>query len=203
MTSTKRLIPCLLAIAGACAAAGAHAQTTGRMAGADGQSFIPGTSEGYVGLSVGRSKYDLSSGTGGYSYDDSDTGLKLYTGAYFHPNFGVELGYLNMGKVGRAGGETKAQGINLSLVGRAPVSDQFDVFGKVGTTYGRTRTSTALGSGIQGGKDDGFGLSYGLGVRWAFNPQWAAVLEWESHKFHFADGNEQIKLTTVGVQYRY
>lgn len=203
MTSTKRLMtPCLIAIAAACAAFGAQAQTSARTAD-QGNSFIPYTSNGYVGINVGRSKYDISSGTNLYNFDDSDTGAKIYTGAYFHPNFGAEVGYVNFGKANRGGGDTKAQGLNLSLVGRAPVSEQFDLFGKVGTTYGRTRTSTAIGSGINGGKNDGWGLAYGVGARWAFSPQWAAVLEWESHKLHFSDGNDRVKLTTIGVQYRY
>ncbi len=94
------------------------------------------------------------------------------------PQLGVELGYLNAGKARRLGGDTEAHGFNLSLVGRAPVNEQFDLFGKVGTTYGRTRTSGASGLGVQTGKEDGFGMSYGVGARWAFTPQWAAVIEW-------------------------
>ena len=41
----------------------------------------------------------------------------------------------------------------LSLVGRATRErKQFDLFGKVGTTYGRTRTSGASGLGVQTGR---------------------------------------------------
>ena len=108
-----------------------------------------------------------------------------------------------MGSADRIGGRTKAQGVNLSLIGRAPLSEQFDVFGKVGTTYGRTRTNGFQGFDVATGKDDGFGLSYGLGVRWNFTPQWSAVLEWERHRFHFADGRNDVDLTSVGVQYRF
>ena len=65
------------------------------------------------------------------------------------------------------------------------------------------RTSGASGLGVQTGKEDGFGLSYGLGARWAFTPQWAAVIEWENHKLKFADGKQDVKMTTVGLQYRF
>ena len=183
-------------------ASGANAGTpaSGR---SDRMSVLPYTQDGYLGISAGRSQYDLRSGPAGTAYDDSGNAFKVYTGGFFHPNLGVELGYINAGKARRLGGDTKAQGVNLSLVGRAPLGEQFDLFGKVGTTYGRTQTDGSSNLGVRTGKEDGFGLSYGIGARWAFAPQWAAVLEWESHKFKFSDGDEAVKMTTVGLQYRF
>ncbi len=202
MKTTFRLLPCMLALA--CGATVATAQTSGRSSTmTERSSFIPYTQQGYVGLNVGQSKYSLNSGAGGFGFDDTGTAAKLYAGGYFNPNFGLEFGYLNFGNADRLGGTTKAQGLNLSLVGRVPLNEQFDFFGKVGTTYARTRTNGLPGLGVQTGKDNGFGVSYGLGVRWAFNPQWAAVLEWERHRLHFADGKSNANMTTLGVQYRY
>ena len=151
MKPTIRLLPVALALA--CCATVASAQTSTR---ATNTSAIPFTQQGYVGLNMGQSKYSLNSGTGGFGVDDSGTAAKLYAGGYFHPNVGLEFGYLNFGNAERLGGKTKAQGLNLSL-----------------------------------------------GVRWAFNPQWAAVLEWERHRLHFADGKSNTNMTTLGVQYRY
>lgn len=204
MIPSFRLLPVALAVA--CAAVSAQAQTSNSSnapARADRSSIVPYTQDGYVGISGGRSKYDLNTGPAGLGSDTSGSPLKLTTGGFFHPNMGVEFGYLNAGKAHRLGGDTKAHGFNLSLVGRAPLSEQFDVFGKVGTTYGRTRTSGVMGTGVQTGKEDGFGLSYGVGARWAFTPQWAAVVEWENHRFKFSDGDADVKLTTVGLQYRF
>ena len=206
MISSARLLPVALVIA--CAAISAQAQTTynnASTANTQRSSIIPYTHDGYIGLSGGRSKYDLNNGPSGLGFgsDNSDSAYKLSAGGYFHPNFGVELGYLNAGKAQRLGGDTKAQGFNLSLVGRAPLSEQFDLTGKVGTTYGRTQTTGFSVAGVRTGKEDGFGLSYGVGARWAFNPQWAAVVEWENHRFKFADGDSDVKLTTVGLQYRF
>ena len=202
MPSSFRLIPWL--VAAACAATGVQAQTSSASP-KQRDSFIPYTQQGYFGLSGGRANYDLNAGPPGtgLGFDDSDSAWKLSTGGYFHPNAGVELSYLNAGKAHRLGGTTKAEGVNLSLIGRAPLNEQFDLFGKVGTTYGRTRTSGFSGLGVNTGKDSGFGLSYGVGARWNFNQQWAAVVEWERHKFHFADDNAGVKMTTLGVQYKY
>ena len=200
VTPSLRTLPCLIALA--CAAGAVQAQNQAASPMSE-RSFVPGTQAGYVGISAGQSKYDLRSGTGGFGFDDSDTAFKIYTGGYFNPYFGLEAGYLHMGSADRIGGSTKAQGLNLSLIGRAPLGEQFDVFGKLGTTYGRTRTSGYSGVGVATGKDSGFGLSYGLGVRWAFTPQWAAVLEWERHRFHFADGKSDVDMTSLGLQYRF
>ncbi len=169
-------------------------------------SQTPGIYGGYVGLGGGISKYDLRSGGGGFNFDDSDTAIKLYMGAYFHPNFGLELGYLDLGKARRIGGNTSARGLNLSLVGRLPLAPQLDLLGKVGSLYGRTNThgyGGYGGYGVQLGKASGFGLSYGAGLRWAFTPQWSAVLEWERQRLHFADRNSDVDTTTLGLQYRY
>src|SRR5689334_10015694 len=64
-----------------------------------GQSWIPYTSYGYVGGSVGRTNYDLAGCVPGFSCDDKATGLKLYTGGRFSRHFGVELGYVYLGEV--------------------------------------------------------------------------------------------------------
>lgn len=201
MTTIFRIVPVALALA--CCATLASAQTPDRTAMGERSSFIPYTQQGYIGLSGGQSKYDLNTGPIGWDSDDSGSAAKVYAGGYFNPHFGLELGYLNFGHADRLGGSTKAQGLNLSLLARAPLTEQFDVFGKVGTTYSHTRTGGSSGLGVATGSDNGFGLSYGLGVRWAFHPQWAAVLEWERHKLHFADGKSNVNMTTLGVQYRY
>lgn len=208
MTPMIRAFSCAALAAAACSVASAQTQqgtTSNNTMSANGprDSFLPYTQQGYVGVSAGQSKYDLRSGTGGFPTDDSDQAVKIYTGGYFHPNFGVELGYLNAGRADRIGGTSRAQGLNLSLVARAPLTEQFDVFGKLGTTYSRTRTSGFSGFDVATGSESGFGLSYGAGVRWAFNESWAAVLEWERHKVRFADGKSNVDLTTLGVQYRY
>ncbi|XAH24946.1 porin family protein [Xylophilus sp. GW821-FHT01B05] len=202
MRTNRLLSRSLLATAAALAAFGAQAQTYGSST-TTGNSFIPGMTDGYVGLNVGRSKYDLDGGSGGYNFDSKGTTGSIYTGAMFNPNFGMELGYLNTGSIDRAGGSTRAQGLNLSLVGKAPLGERFGVYGKLGTTYGWTRTSAALDSGINDGKDHGFGLSYGVGASYKFTPQWAGVVEWNNNDFHFASGRDSVRAVTVGLQYHY
>lgn len=196
-----------LAIALALAAGLAQAQTSPMGSSsydAGRRSWLPYTNNGYIGLNLGRSKYSTSCGSSAFGCDDSGNFGSVVLGGMFHPNFGAEIGYLNMGDSDRAGGTTRAQGLNLSLVGRAPLGSQFSVFGKLGTTYGRTRTSAAAGSGVQAGKDSGWGAAYGLGASWDFSPNWSATLEWQRHRFEFAGNRDDwVRATSLGVRYRF
>ena len=187
----------VFAVAALTAVAGAQAQNNSNYS-------LYGPGAGYVGLNVGQSNYSLGNGFNLFSSDSHDTAYNVYTGTFFNQNFGAELGYTNFGKVDRAGGSTKAEGINLSLVGRAPVSPSFNLLGKIGTTYGRTDVSTSVGSGVVSGKETGFGVSYGLGAEYVFNPQLSAVLQYDEHRLRFAgEGRDRISATTLGLRYRF
>lgn len=158
----------------------------------------------YIGINAGQSSYRQGCGTGAFNCGDKDDAYSVYGGSMFNNNFGLELGYLNMGDIDRAGGTTKAEGINLSLVGKLPVSQSFSVFGKIGTTYGRTRVSSLPASGVTAGNEDGFGLSVGAGISYDFTERWSAVLQWDRHDFKFAGaGRENINATTLGLKYRF
>lgn len=166
--------------------------------------WLPPAGRSYLGLNLGRSNYNIPCGSIAFLCDDSDRAVRLYAGTMVGNFWGVELGYLNMGRIARAGGETRGQGLNLSLVGKAPLARSFGVFGKVGTTYGRTETSALAGSGIAAGDERGFGLSYGAGVSFDFTPRLSAVLEWESNDFRFTgSGRDPVRSTSLGLQYRY
>lgn len=164
--------------------------------------YAPGSA--YIGLNAGRSNYSLGSGAGGFASDRRDTAYNIYGGGYFNRNFGLELGYNDFGRVNRAGGGTEAEGINLSLVGRLPLSPSFSLLGKLGTTYGRTKVSAAPASGIASGNESGFGASYGLAAEYSFNPHWSAVLQWDRYELKFpGSGRDPVSATTVGLRYRF
>ena len=174
------------------------------VAGAQAQSSASSSSSGYIGLNAGQSDFKLGNGTDIFGSDEHDTAYNIYAGTYFSNNFGLEIGYTDFGNVNRAGGSTKADGINLSLVGKLPVSGSFNLLGKIGTTYGRTDVSSAAGSGIAAGSESGFDWSYGVGAEYTFNPQWSAVLQYDEHYLKFAgNGSDHISATTLGARYRF
>ena len=85
-----------------------------------------------------------------------------------------------------------------------PLTPSFNLLGKIGTTYSRTDVSAFPGSGVASGSEDGFGLSYGLGVEFMFTPQWSAALQYESHDMKFAGNrDDRVAVTSLGVRYRF
>lgn len=160
-------------------------------------------SRGYLGLSLGRSNYQLSCPTTSLVCDENDTAFRLYGGTMLGNHWGVEIGYLDLGRIAREGGKTRAQGLNLSLVGKAPLVSSLGVFGRLGTTYGRTETTTSS-TAIAAGTEKGFGLSYAAGLSYDFTPRLSATLEWDSNDFRFAGGGrDPVRSTSLGLQYRY
>lgn len=199
---TRKLTATVLAAAALAAAVGAQAQTSSSSSSSNYSFYAPGSR--YFGLNVGSSDFSLPSGAGGFPNDNKDTSYNIYGGSYFNNNLGLELGYTDFGSVSRGGGQTDAEGINLSLVGRLPLSNSFNLLGKVGTTYGRTRISAAPASGLATGSESNFGLSYGLGAEWMFTPALSAVLQWDEHNLKYAGGGkERLGTTSIGLRYRF
>ena len=158
----------------------------------------------YIELGVGQSDYSLGNGTGLFGADRRDTSYSLRAGGFSSNNLGAEIGYTDFGSINRAGGTTKAQGINLSVLGKLPLNASFNLLGKLGTTYARTRVSSDPLSGVAQGSERGFGLSYGLGAEYVFSPQWSTVLQYESQKLKFAgDETDRVGLTTLSARYRF
>jgi hypothetical protein len=118
--------------------------------------------------------------------------------------WGAELAYLDLGKADRGGGTVDARGVNLSVVGRLPLGDLFDVEGKLGTTWGITHVNANPASGIQNGRDSGFGLGYGVAVAMHVGRGFGASVGWEQHDFHFiGQGTSAVKNVTLGVNYTF
>ena len=197
MKKYNRIVASLL-VAGAALTMAAGAQAQSSMS----SIYVPGS--GYVGLTAGQSDYSLENGIGVFGSDQGDTSYGVKAGGYFNNNFGMEIGYTDFGTVNRSGGNTNADGINISLIGKMPLNPSINLLGKIGTTYSRTEVTADPASGIASGSENGFGLSYGLGVEYAFNPKWSTVLQYESHEMNFAgDRSDRVGNTSLGVRYRF
>lgn len=193
---TRNFSATVLALAALAAGASAQAQSSNYSLNAPGAS--------YVGVNVGKSDFSVGNGNGLFSSEKRDTAYGINAGSYFNNNLGMELGFTDFGKINRAGGTTKAQGFNLSMVGRLPLSPSFNLLGKLGATYGRTNVSSAPASDVASGSESGLGVSYGLGAEYAFNPQMSAVLQYDAHDMKFAgSGRDRVSATTVGLRYKF
>lgn len=167
-------------------------------------SWLPGSGRSYLGLHVDRSNQHLACDRLALLCDDTDRSMKLYAGRMVGNFWGVELGYLDTERVARVGGLPGAQGLNLSLVGKAPLGRAVGIYGKFGTTVGRPSSSVVGASLAAPGFERGFGLSYGAGVSVSFTPRLSATLEFESNDFRFAgSAGDPVRSTSLGLQYRY
>jgi len=193
----------LVAAVSLAVATGAQAQNGTSSSATDYSLYGSGNS--HIGLNAGLTDYKLNDGTGPFGSDKRTTTYKVYAGSYFaNSNLGVELGYTDFGRVTRAGGNTKADGVNLSLIGRMPLSSSFNLLGKVGTTYSRTDVSSAAGTGVTAGSESGFDWSYGVGAEYAFNRQWSGVLQYDEVYVKYAGSvRDRINVTSLGARYRY
>ncbi len=190
----------LVAAASLTMTAGALAQSN--MRSNNSSMYVPGS--GYVGLTAGQSDYSLDNGLNLFGSDQKDNAYGIQVGGYANNNFGMELGYTDFGTVNRAGGNTTADGFNISVIGKLPLNPSFNLLGKIGTTYSRTEVTANPVSGVASGDESGFGLSYGLGVEYVITPQWSATLQYDSHDMKFAgDRNDRVAVTSLGVRYRF
>jgi OOP family OmpA-OmpF porin len=167
-------------------------------------AFTPGTS--YIALNAGTA--DLSrpiTAFGLFGGEQQGQAYGVAVGNYFAgTNYGVELGYADFGSVNRYGGSTKIDGITLSVLGRMPVSSNFNLLGKLGTTYGRTDVSTDTANSNMAGTERAFDWSYGIGGELVISPQWGLTLQYAEHFVKYpATGNERISSTTLGARFYY
>jgi OOP family OmpA-OmpF porin len=165
-------------------------------------SLIPYANNGYVGINLGRSDWSAPCAAG-FACDDRGNAVSIYTGGFFNPYFGAEIGYVHFGHMDRGGGRTKAHGLNLSLVGRIPMG-RVNLYGKVGTLYGRTDSDVSPASGLAGGKTSGWETSYGVGVGFDLAPNSSIVLEWNRYDLNFVgSGRRDVDMTSIGYVHRF
>jgi OOP family OmpA-OmpF porin len=130
-----------------------------------------------------------------------DTAYKLYLGYQYTPNWGIELGYNDLGKkysshIVATDGITTATGDAtfkldnwyLAATGTLPLSNGFSLLGKLGavrsTVKGGTITLTngiTTASASLGGDSHHSSALLGVGVEYTFSKQLAARLEYEDY----------------------
>jgi len=165
-------------------------------------SWLPMTSYGYVGANVGMTSLNLPGCAAGVYCDDSGTGFKAYTGGLISRLIGVEASYVQLLAVDRNGGDVRAKGLNLGLVGNWPVTDHVNVFAKVGAIYGWTRTGSSI-AGVPTGDNSDLNWSYGAGAQMDLQGNWALRADWDVYRMKFASGMTDASLYSLGLVYKF
>lgn len=154
----------------------------------------------YFKVGVGESEYDFD------SFKDNKTAVSLAYGFAVDKNFGVELGYLNFGKLRAATDDSWAtlenQSAYLAGVGSVPLTDAFSIYGKLGVSLNHTKG--AYSNPVESGSGSetktrplvGFGLSYN------FTKDIAGTLEY--HYVGKIEGTDvKMSMATAGIKYGF
>ena len=189
-------------------------------------------SDFYGVLSIGRSSIDADSGsvdarnlaTGFTSSTTSSssgaTSGKVQLGYNLGKTFSLEGGYNYLGKVnfvstanngvGAAaiGGSKDAQLVNLDLVAKVPLNEQFSLLARIGGYYWKTKSDipNAATLGTTSVDDTGFDFKVGAGVQYDFNPKWGMRGEYE--RFNGignigTSGDSKVNQWTVGAVLKF
>lgn len=165
----------------------------------------------YIGANVGRAEQKLSAG--GESAKETDTGFKLYGGRDFTKNFGIEVGYVNFGKVGGSITDSvgtwsvslKPSALYLAGTGTLPLSEQFSLFAKAGVSFNRTKISVSTPDISGSTTKSTTAALLGIGAAYQFAPNMSVVAEYENFgKVLDEDGiNVKADLISVGLRYKF
>lgn len=163
----------------------------------------------YVGGSAGTTKWNIGPtdvlATG--SIENNNTGYKIFGGYDFTKNWGLELGYADLGKYEFKGtygganvkGDVKITAYSLVGVGTFPITDDLAVFGKLGMYSWDAKASVNSGSINNSATGTGSNGLYGVGMKFNFTDHFSVRGEWE--RFH--DSSNPIDLISVGVAYKF
>jgi OOP family OmpA-OmpF porin len=157
----------------------------------------------YLGASIGENYIEQDNVFLGEDFDDSDTGYKVFGGYQFHRNFAVEANYTEFGDTEDTifgfDTEVEFETYGISLVGIAPITGRFDLFGKLGAAYWDAKVKVLGLSDSENGTD----LSYGLGARFNFNEKVSVRGEYEVVDANESDLLDRSDFLSMGIEFNF
>ena len=163
-------------------------------------NYVDNTSSGigtsnpyYFGGTIGPS--DGSSYCSGASNcEDSDTAWKLFGGYKLSERFSAEGAYVNLGDLHKNGENSDISALTVNAVGTMPVTEQFDVFGKVGLMRWSSDNTDS--------NESGFGATYGVGAKMHLSETTSLRAEWEKFPGIETSASEDsdVNMLSIGVE---
>jgi OOP family OmpA-OmpF porin len=154
----------------------------------------------YLKFSMGRSEYKNNDGA------SRETAASLAYGFRVDKNFGVEMGYIDFGKVRESGAgysnTTQRQALYLAGVGSVSVADAFSLFAKLGLAINRYEDKLVSIVTNETEKVTKVRPMWGLGATYQFSKELAGVLEYQ-HLGEVGSADIKTSALTLGIQYGF
>jgi len=147
----------------------------------------------YFGGSIGPAE-GASYCSGATQCEDKDTAWKIFGGYKFTDKLSAEGSYVTLGDFHKNGENSDVSVIAAHGVASMPVTEKFEVFGKLGVM----RWSSDNTDGGQ----DGFGVAYGVGAKMHMNETTNLRAEWEKFPGIETSSSEDtnVNMLSVGVE---
>lgn len=169
------------------------------------------TGKYYVAGDFGKMTYG-NSNPGGAEFSNPNA-MRISGGYHFSPIFAVEGGYAAIGDSTLNSGTGSAKITNSALqvaaIGTYPVSDTFDLFGKLGVSINSIKASgTGSMSGLNVSHSTSWSSMIGIGVQYNVNRQLGIRAQYEKFAGFTMSNNNQSwtireSLPSVGVVYKF
>lgn len=165
----------------------------------------------YIGTNIGSVEHRLPVGDG--SDKEHKAGVKLYGGYSFNENFGVEGGYVHMGKVSNSdtdgintvSASYRARALYIAGTATMPLSQQFSLFAKAGVTANRGRVTARFNGNSDTVSRSHTAAMFGVGAEYNFAKNMSAVAEYENFGkvINVDDRSTKAQMLSVGLRYKF
>lgn len=170
---------------------------------------------GYMGFGIGQASNDACSDQpANSSCTDSKTVGRVIGGYQFNSNFAIEGAYASLGEAelkdlnSSAKVEIDGSAFSLSLIGIAPLSDNWALYGKAGMGRWNVDLSVNDGAGTSvSGDDSGTDPVFGAGLMWTIDKGSNLRFEFERQTVGLEDASdgffEDVDVDTVSLNYSF
>jgi OOP family OmpA-OmpF porin len=158
----------------------------------------------YTGGNIGVGKPNINTPSGEDKKSSAVGGIVL--GYKFSKYLGVEGEYTGIGKVkDKVSGSVKGDAASIAAIGFLPLSEEFNLYGKLGIAETKTNVSSSLAPTKDASKA---GVTYGLGGEYNLNKNIGIRLGWDHYSAAVKDAanrkdNFGADVMSVGAVYNF
>jgi OmpA-OmpF porin, OOP family len=158
----------------------------------------------YTGVNLGIGKPNINTPNGTDKSSSAVAGIIL--GYKFNPYLGIEGQYTGIGKVtDNVKGSAKGDAASLSAIGFYPITEDFNVYGKLGVAHTKTTVSSNLAPMNDATRTS---VTYGIGGEYNFNKNVGMRMGWDHYNAAVDTSasnknNVNANVVSVGVVYNF